>query len=170
MTLEQWLDPWKYKSTDVQQRVKLALEFLERHYGAAREEKILREIKCIDFSHPVSLPTLFLGTILVGSKDPRASPYRAVYFTKSGHPVHRLGVASEGNLSSRGNVLNPKIEGKVLYRYKVVVQIPVGEVLQSICAPARDNWSIHGRSILTAGGGLQYLIPSMNRYLRFLES
>lgn len=84
MTLEQWLDPWKYKSTDVQQRVKLALEFLERHYGAAREEKILREIKCIDFSHPVSLPTLFLGTILVGSKDPRASPYRAVYFTKVG--------------------------------------------------------------------------------------
>ena len=48
VTLEQWLDPWKYKSTDVQQRVKLALEFLERHYGAAREEKILREIKCID--------------------------------------------------------------------------------------------------------------------------
>ncbi len=169
MTLEQWLDQWKSKSKDVQDRVGMALEFLKQHYGATRTDKILSEIQCIDYSHPVSLPTLTAGTELVGSKDPRVSPYRAVYFTKSGHPVQRLGVASSGNISHKGNLLHPTVKDKVLYRYEVIVPIPQGEVLQSICAPAKDHWSILGRTILSAGGGLQYLIPSMNRYLKYLE-
>jgi hypothetical protein len=174
MTLEQWLDQWTRKPPGVQDRVQLALGFLEKHYGTDRKDKILNEIRCIDFSHPVSLPTLDAGVQLVGSKDPRVSPYRATYFTKSGHPVQRLGVASSGNISHKkpgfkANVLHPAIKDKVLYRYEVVVPIPAGEVLQSICASAKDNWSIHSQTVLADGGGLQYLIPSMNRYLRFLE-
>lgn len=168
MTLEQWLEQWTHKSGDVQARVKMALEFLQTHYGTTRSDKILNEIRCIDFSHAVSLPHIPSGTVLVGSKDPRVSPYRATYFTKSGHPSSRLGVASQGNVSYRGNLLHPTIVDKVLYRYEVLAPIPPGEALQSICAPARDNWSISGQTILTAGGGLQYLIPNMNRYLRFM--
>lgn len=169
MTLQQWLDQWKHKSKDAQDRVNLAFGFLQKHYGAACEDKILNEIKCIDFSHPVCLPALNTGTQLVGSKDSRVSPFRATYFTKSGHPVQRLGVASSGDISHRGNVLHPTVMEKVIYRYEVIVPIPSGEVLQSICAPAKDNWSIHGRTILTTGGGLQYLIPAMNRYLKYLD-
>lgn len=169
MTLEQWLDQWTRKSGDVQARVKTALEFLQKHYGTARPDKILNEIRCIDFSHQVSLPFIPAGTVLVGSKDPRVSPYRATYFTKSGQPASQLGVAAQGNISHSGQLLNPTVIDKVIYRYEVIVPIPSGEVLQSICAPARDNWSLHDRTILTAGGGLQYLIPQMNRYLRFLE-
>ena len=165
MTLQQWLDPWKHKSPQVQARVQVALDFLKKHYGAAREDKILSEIKCIDFSHPVELPAIAAATVLVGSKDPRVSPYRAVYFTKSGHPAERLGISTSGALRT-----NPKVLDKVQYRYEVLVPIPSGEALQSICAPAADTWSIAGKKILAAGGGLQILIPNMNRYLRYVAS
>lgn len=162
MTLQAWLAQWKHKSIDVQQRVETALRFLRDHYGD-REDRVLSEIRCIDFSRSVRLPSLPKGERLVGAKDARVSPYRAVYFTRSGHPIQRLGVAAEGNLRS-----NPTLLPKVLYRYEVLVPIPVGEVLESICAPAADNWSVQGQRILVAGGGLQYLIPRMNRYLHFV--
>ncbi len=162
MTLTDWLAQWKHKSAAVQARVDVAYQFLTTHYGTARPDKILGEIRCIDFSHPVTTPTLAVGTPLVGSKDPRVSPYRAVYFTKSGYPAERLGVSTSGSLKT-----DPKVLDKVLYRYEVLVTIPVGEVLQSICAPAADTWSLKGKKILTAGGGLQYLIPKMNRFLRY---
>ena len=58
---------------------------------------------------------------------------------------------------------------KILHRYEVVVPIPAGEALQSICAPAADTWSIHGQKILAGGGGLQFLILNMNRYLRYVS-
>ena len=163
MTLGQWLEGWTRKSVEVQTRVKTALDFLQKHYGN-NGAKILSEIKCIDFSRSVGLPNLMQGTKLVGSKDPRISPYRAVYFTRSGHPAERLGISTDGNLKS-----NPKILAKVLNRYEVMVGIPCGEVLESICAPASDSWSIKDRTVLAAGGGIQYLIPKMNRYLRFIE-
>lgn len=168
MTLQQWLDQWTRKSPEVQRRVQTALDFLQHHYGKANENKILSEIRCIDFSHAVSTPSLAKGTQLVGSKDPRVSPYRATYFTFSGHPAQRLGVASEGNISHRRKVLNPKVLPKTLFRYEVLVGIPRGEVLQSTCAPAADTWSIHARKVLVAGGGIQLLIPKMNRYLRHI--
>ncbi len=163
MTLQQWLDQWTRKSPDVQQRVRRALEFLQRHYGAPREDKVLSEIRCIDFSHPVDLPTIPAGTILVGSKDPRVSPFRAVYFTRVGHPVDRLGVSSSGALRT-----DPAIMPKALYRYQVLVSVPTGEALQSVCAPAADTWSLPGQKVLAAGGGIQYLIPNMNRFLKHL--
>ncbi len=163
MTLQQWLDQWKHKSSDVQQRVRTALDFLQKHYGTNRPDKVLSEIRCTDFSHPVTLPMLPAGMQLVGSKDPRVSPYRSVYFTTPGHPAHRLGISTSGALRT-----NPVVMDKVLYRYEVLVPVPVGEVLQSVCAPAADTWSIQGRRVLAAGGGVQYLIPNMNRYLRFV--
>lgn len=163
MTLQQWLDQWQHKPRAVQDRVRVALDFLRKHYGAARDDKVLGEIRCIDFSHPVELPAIEARTVLLGSKDPRVSPYRAVYFTRSGHPVDRLGVSPSGALRT-----NPTVLDKVLHRYEVMIAIPSGEVLQSICAPAADTWSIAGRKILAAGGGLQYLIPRMNHYLRHL--
>jgi hypothetical protein len=39
MTLEQWLDQWTRKPPGVQDRVQLALGFLEKHYGADRKDK-----------------------------------------------------------------------------------------------------------------------------------
>lgn len=164
MTLQQWLDQWLRKPPAVQARVQTALDFLQRHYGAARADKILSEIRCIDFSRPVELPFIAPKTILLGSKDPRVSPYRAVYFTKSGHQADRLGIAPSGALRT-----SPKVLDKVIYRYEVLVAIPAGEVLQSTCAPAADTWSIPGRRLLAAGGGWQYLIPNMNRYLRYID-
>jgi Bacterial toxin 46 len=163
MTLQQWLDQWKHKSPEVQGRVHVALDFLQKHYGAKNEKKILDEIRCIDFSRPVELPAIPARTILVGSKDARVSPYRAVYFTKSGHPVERLGISPQGALKT-----SPKVLDKVLNRYEVLVPIPSGEALQSTCAPAADTWSVEGRKVLAGGGGLQYLIPKMNRYLRYI--
>jgi hypothetical protein len=163
VTLQQWLDQWKHKSQPVQDRVRVALDFLQKHYGTARPDKILSEIKCIDFSKSVGLPMIPTGTRLVGSKDPRVSPYRAVYFTKSGHPMDRLGISPAGAIRT-----NPKVLDKVLYRYEVLVTIPSGEALESSCAPAADTWSVPGRKVLADGGGLQYLIPNMNRYLRYL--
>jgi hypothetical protein len=162
MTLEQWLDQWKHKSPQVQERVRVALDFLRKHYGT-RDDRILSEIKCIDFSRPVELPAIPAKTMLVGSKDPRVSPYRAVYFTRSGHPADRLGISTSGALRT-----NPKVLDKALYRYEVLVPIPSGEALQSTCAPAADTWSIPGQKVLAAGGGLQVLIPNMNRYLRYV--
>lgn len=68
--------------------------------------------------------------------------------------------------------INPEIEQimcdnpHIKHRYEVLVMIPQGEVLQSICGPPKDPWSIAGRQVLVAGGGVQFLIPRMNRYLR----
>jgi Bacterial toxin 46 len=168
VTLQQWLDQWKHKSPQVQARVQTALDFLQKHYGkepdkTRRENKILGEIKCIDFSKSVSLPTMTAATRLVGVKDPRKPPDSAVYFTKSGHPASRLGIATEGALPT-----DPRVLDKALYRYEVVTPIPAGEILESTCAPAADTWSIVGQKVLADGGGLQYLIPNMNRYLRYV--
>jgi hypothetical protein len=163
VNLQDWLDQWQHKSPAVQARVNTALDFLTTHYGADRPGKILSEIKCIDFSHPVELPELPAHTRLVGSKDPRVSPYRAVYFTRSGTPTDRLGVSDRGALRT-----NPAVVQKALYRYEVLVPVPRGEVLQSVCAAAADTWSIDQQKTLVNGGGVQYLIPRMNRYLRYL--
>ncbi len=113
LTLQQWLDQWKHKPQPVQDRVRVALDFLQKHYGTSRPDRILSEIKCIDFSHPVELPAISAGTALVGSKDPRVSPYRAVYFTKSGHPADRLGISTAGAIRT-----NPKVLDKVVYQYR----------------------------------------------------
>jgi hypothetical protein len=170
MTLQQWLDQWKHKSQEVQDRVRVALDFMRKHYGT-RDDKILSEMRCIDFSRPIELPALQRGTILVGSKDPRVSPYRAVYFTRSGHPMDRLGISTRGAL--RTDPRATEVD-KTLYRYEVIARIPSGEALASTCAPAADTWSIPktkwtpGKTVLAAGGGLQYLIPMMNQYLRFI--
>jgi len=163
MTLAQWLAQWQHKSAAVQARVNTALDFLTTHYGADKPDKILSEIKCIDFSHAVELPEIPAGTRLVGSKDPRVSPYRAVYFTRSGTPTDRLGVSDTGAIRT-----NPTVLQKALYRYEVLVPVPKGECLQSICAAAADTWSIDQKKTLVNGGGVQYLIPRMNRYLRYI--
>jgi hypothetical protein len=111
----------------------------------------------------VELPAIPAKTILFGSKDRRDSPSRTVYFTKPEHAVDGLGVATSGRLRT-----DPKVLDEVPHRYEVLVPIPSGEVLQSICAPDADTWSVQGRTLLAAGGGLQFLIPNMNRYLRFI--
>lgn len=162
MDLNTWLAQWAHKSQEVQGRVRTARTFLQQHYPT-RPDRILSEIRCIDFSRPVSVPSLPVGTQLVGFKDPRVSPYRASYFTRAGIPMERLGVSSSGNLRT-----SPKVLPKTLYRYEVLVTIPEGEVLESTCGPAADMWSIIDRKVLASGGGLQYLIPHMNRYLRFI--
>jgi hypothetical protein len=41
MTLQQWLDQWKHKSRDVQDRVQVALKSLQKHYGVGRDDKVL---------------------------------------------------------------------------------------------------------------------------------
>jgi hypothetical protein len=161
MTLQQWLDQSQQQSREVQDRVRLAVDFLQRHYGVARAERVLSEIQCIDFSQPVELPAIPAQTILVGSKDRRDAPSRTVYFTKSA--IDDLGAASNGRLRT-----NPKVLDEVPHRYEVLVPIPSGEALQSMCAPDADTWSVEGRKLLAAGGGHQFLIPNMNRYLRFM--
>ena len=161
MTLQQWLDQSQHQSREVQDRVGLAMDFLQRHYGVGRAERVLSEIQCIDFSQPVELPAIPAQTILVGSKDRRDSPSRTVYFTKSA--VDGLAVAASRPLRT-----NPKVLDEVPHRYEVLVAIPSGEALQSMCAPDADTWSVEGRKLLAAGGGLQFLIPNMNRYLRFM--
>ncbi len=171
--LNQWLTQPTHKSPEVQARVFRAFRFLQTQYPAKNPGSILSELKCIDFSHPVELPSLSPGTVLVGFKDPRVSPYRSAYFTKSGYPVGRLGVADHSRLRT-----NQKTLDKVQNRYEVIVAIPVGEVLESICAPAEDKHSMAlpqgqkpskgARGILAAGGALQYLIPRMTRYLRYV--
>lgn len=164
VTLQQWLDQWQHKSHEVQNRVRVAHDFLQKHYAARGDDDVLSRIRCIDFSHAVEMPTLSRGRVLVGMKDPRVSPYRSAYFTEPGHPVRRLGVASIGNLRT-----DPTVLEKIQNRYEVMVDIPVGEVLKSTCAPAADTRSVQKSRILADGGGLQYEIPNMNRYLRFVH-
>lgn len=161
MTLQQWLDQSQHHSREVQDRVRLAVDFLQRHYGVGRAERVLSEIQCIDFSEPVELPVIPAQTILVGSKDRRDSPSRTVYFTKSS-------IDGPGVATSRPWRTNPKVVDEVPHRYEVLVPIPSGEALQSMCAPDADTWSVEGRKLLAAGGGHQFLIPNMNRYLRFM--
>ena len=172
-SLELWLAQWNGKSAPVRARVQRALDFHRGHYPDRTEQRLLDELRCIDFSHPVELPSLSPGTVLVGFKDPRVSPYRSAYFTKSGYPVGRLGVADHSRLRTTQKTLD-----KVQNRYEVIVAIPVGEILESICAPAEDKHSMplppgqqppkSARGILAAGGALQYLIPRMTRYLRYV--
>lgn len=175
MTLEKWLEGKQAtsgNSPEWQTRVDIALTFLKSHY--AHEGQILSEIKCIDFSKEVSTPMLARETMLVGFKDPRISPYRSKYFTKSGYSAQRLGISTYGRPSFKDRetgatwTAGSALE-KVMLRYEVMVSIPPTEVLMSSCAPAADTWSLEGKTILAAGGGLQYLIPNANRFLRYIE-
>lgn len=175
MTLEEWLEGKQStsgNSPEWQTRVDIALGFLKSHYQY--DGQILNEIKCIDFSKEVSTPTVARDTMLVGFKDPRISPYRSKYFTKSGYSVQSLGISPYGRPSFKDRKTGASwtagsVMEKVMHRYEVLVSIPPTEVLMSSCAPAADNWSLEGKTILAAGGGLQYLIPNANRFLRYIE-
>ena len=39
MTLQQWLEQWEQKSPEVQRRVRVALDFLQKHYGVGRSDE-----------------------------------------------------------------------------------------------------------------------------------
>ncbi len=158
-TLDKWLEPWTRKSQSVQLRLSTALAFLQKHY--ARPEDVLSRMRAIDFSREVALTAIPAKSALVASRDPRVSPAKGVWFTKSGHPVQRLGVASAGNTKE-----DPREVRKVLYRYLVVSSIPASEVLMSRAAAAADTWSSQSRVALSAGGGLQYLIPNHRKFLK----
>ncbi len=172
MQLSNWLEQQRRKSKTVNDKVDLALAFMQNHYGN-NDRKILSEMRCIDFSKQVEGVGLDRGTILVGYKDPRVSPYRSSYFTRSGHPASRLGIATESRPSYKDRKTGKKYSAdttleKVIRRYEVMVPITKKDALMSYCAPAADNWST-GKKVLAAGGGLQYLIPQANRFLRSIE-
>ncbi|MCC9603419.1 hypothetical protein LOC67_22960 [Stieleria sp. JC731] len=173
MQLADWLSQQRSKSQEVQAKVDLAIAFLRRHYGE-KDSKILSEVKCIDFSKDVAQVSLDRGMILVGFKDPRISPYRASYFTLSGHPAHRLGVSTHSRPNFVDRVTHKRFTAdvtlaKVIHRYKVLVPVPKDDALMSYCAPAADTWS-QQKKVLAAGGGLQILIPRANRFLQFIET
>ena len=95
MDLTQWLDQQRRKSKQVNDKVDAALDFMRHQYGS-NERKILNEIRCIDFSKDVKGVSIAKRTILVGYKDPRVSPYKSSYFTRSGNSADRLGVSTVG--------------------------------------------------------------------------
>jgi len=168
--LQKWIDTTP--ESDILQRyfsaysgikkesINYALGFMKKHFLNFSNKNIFSELICIDFSYPVKIVNIRPGTELVAFRDPRVSPFRGKYFTKSGHPADRLGIHTE---STVGN--NPTEKTKTLVRYTVRVYIP--EVLESRCAAASDRWSIQDRNILAAGGALQYLIPHPERYVTY---
>ena len=175
MDLNQWLDQQRRKSKQVNDKVDAALDFMRHQYGS-NDRKILNEIRCIDFSKDVKGVSIAKRTILVGYKDPRVSPYKSSYFTRSGNPADRLGVSTVGRPAHYDHAKKKvtweagKTLDKVIRRYEVLIPLTPKDALMSTCAPAADTWSVQGKKVLAAGGGLQYLIPQANRFLKFLES
>ncbi len=141
-------------------RYDFALGFMKRHLAGYSNKSIFSELVCIDFSYPVKTVSIRPGTELVAFRDPRISPFRGRYFTKSGHPADKLGIHTGSTIG------NHSVEkAKTLVRYTVKVHIP--EVLESRCAATSDIWSMRDRSLLAAGGALQYLIPNPKLYITY---
>lgn len=153
--LKLYFDSYKGVKKD---RVDFALKFMKKHFPDYNNKNIFSELVCIDFSSPVKVVSIRPETELVAFRDPRVSPFRGRYFTKSGYPAERLGIHTESTMG------NPVVKmDKTQVRYRVQVHIP--EVLESRCAATSDLWSVRDRYSLTAGGALQFLIPNPNRYL-----
>lgn len=174
MKLSDWLAQQHRKSKQVNDKVEVALAFMRLHYGS-NDDKILSEIRCIDFSKKVEGVFISRGTILVGYKDPRVSPYRSSYFTRSGHTADRAGISTVSRPAYKDRETSKQYSAqttleKVIRRYEIMVPLTPKDALMSYCSPAADTWSIEGKKVLAAGGGLQYLIPEANRFLRFIES
>ena len=172
--LSDWLAAQRRKSADVNGKVDVALAFMRLHYGTD-DDKVLSEVRCIDFSRAVQHVRMMKGEIFVAYKDPRVSPYKGSYFTRNGNSADRAGISTltrpsykdrdTGKTWSADTALE-----RVIRRYEVMIAVPPTEVLLSYCAPAADTWSIEGKRVLAAGGGIQFLIPNANRFLRYIES
>jgi hypothetical protein len=118
------------------------------------------EIDYIDFNYPVRDVRIAAGTKLWGFKDPRVSPLKTTFFCIPGTPNEILGVHTVGSLRT-----NPKVLGKVLNEYEVLVAIP--HALESVCADGVDAWSERGAAHPVKGGGWQYKVPHPQRYVRY---
>jgi len=154
--LQTWLGQWHGPK---RKRMDIALQFFKKHFSHYEDKHVLSELMCVDFAYPVQVVPLPAKTELVAYKDPRISPFRGKYFTRSGYPAHRLGISSE----SRLRILSAGIERKTLVRYTVNVRIP--EVLESVCAAASDRWSDELKPALVNGGGHQYVIPKAHMHM-----
>lgn len=118
------------------------------------------EIEFIDFNYPVRDVRIDAGTRLWGFKDPRVSPLKTTFFCIPGTPNEILGVHAAGSLKT-----NPRVLGKVLNEYEVLVAIP--HALESVCADGLDAWSERGSAHPVKGGGWQYKVPQPHRYVRY---
>jgi Bacterial toxin 46 len=156
-TLADWLKE-KSSNPHVYARVMIAKSWLEQKFSP-RPEDLLSELVCYDFSLPVAVIALEVGTTLVGYKPPAADPLSGRYFAPAGTPLFRSGIGWEA-LDNGGVPV-----AKVFHRYRVQTRIP--EVLQSTCAPARDTWSRPDlpRGQLSGGGATQYVIPNARAHL-----
>lgn len=157
-TLQQWLK-MKQSNPHVYQRVQVALGFLKRKFPHYADDRLLSELVCHDYSLPVSVVALPVGTKLTGYKTAGANPLAGTYFAPDGTPLERAGVGWEGLV--QGAAL-PKVH----HRYEVRTLIP--EVLRTTCAPARDMWSDTTRPFgqLQGGGATQFVIPDAAHHLR----
>jgi hypothetical protein len=160
MSLAEFKGQFAQKPQAVQDRLAVAEAFFRKHFPHANDDQLASELRCIDYSKPVSVVSIPATTQLIGYKDPRVSPLRGTYFSKPGNPLERLGIAPIGNLRTSARILD-----KAYNRYEVRVTVP--EALESIAAPAADTWSVKGARILSDGGGTQYVIPQPQRYLTY---
>lgn len=156
--LDLWMEQWAAKPEHIRANLNTAHRFLTTHFGA---DDALSRIRCIDFSHPVRLPRIPRGTEFVSFVDPRIPPQRSTSFTLPGYSTWSLGISNVSRPPQGSMALK-----RFARRFVVAVEIPEGDVLESVCAPARDHWSIENQIVLAAGGGIQFLIPWATRYLR----
>lgn len=161
-TLQQYLDMQR-SNPAVYQKVTFALAFFRQHFPWKLPEDLVSELVCHDYSQAVTIASLSVGTSLIGYKSPDSNPVGGSYFAPVGTPIPRLGLGFQSRLST-GAVVPKK-----LFRYRVKATIPAA--LQSICAPARDTWSIGkdgsnpGLAQYGGGGATQYVIPKAGTFL-----
>lgn len=155
-----WKAQFAHKPLPVQQRLAVAEGFLRKHFPHISDDHLVSELRCADYSKPVSVVSIPAGTQLIGYKDPRVSPLRGTYFSRPGNSADRLGISPIGNLRS-----DPTLMEKVINRYEV--RVTIAEALESTASPAADTWSVKGRRVIANGGAVQYVIPQPQRYLTY---
>ncbi|MFO0907104.1 MAG: polymorphic toxin type 46 domain-containing protein [Isosphaeraceae bacterium] len=168
-TVEEWLIVLtKPKAPPlVRQRLEVALDFLQQRLPHKPARSIEGYIKGIDLAKPVGRKTFQPGETVAMYGDPK-NP--GLYYTKPGTGMDRLGI-------------NPKGRQHIRYRFKQAV-----EALESRAASYADTWTDPGKTPLlrkdgspmklpngqpavadtkyhAGGGGLQYIIPDMQRLI-----
>lgn len=121
-----------------------------RYYKAARfylklgwkKERIRNHLKGVDFSKPVKITRLPPKTPLIQYQKP-GDPV-GNYFAPPGTPAKKLGIDPTGKVSKP---------------YTTTKEI---EVLESTTSPIKDKWSTPGKTVITEGGGTQYVVKDPN--------
>jgi len=137
----------------IAKRKKMAREFYRKQGWP--DSKIDDHMAGINFNKPVEIVKLKKGVVLGQWQSP--GPPKGNYFAPINEAPSKLGIGTVGFNRSTGQA-----ESKLQKLYKLDDDL---EVLSSRANPILDDWSNPYAAAETIGGGQQYFVPDIDKFI-----